>query len=63
MKLKDNVFWGFTKEELEEVRKVKGAGDRQVSLADSQDIADIVGTDVMTIIVPGGKIAFIKAGE
>ena len=63
MKLKDSVFWGFTKEELEEVRKVKGAGDRQVSLADSQDTAGIIGSDVVTVIAPGGIIAFIKAGE
>lgn len=63
MKLKDAVFCGFTKKELEKVRKVKGSGEREVSLTDSQDIADIVEADVMTMITPGGQIAFIKAGE
>lgn len=63
MKLKDAVFWGFTKKELEKVRKVKGLGEREISLTDSQDIADIVEADVMTMITPGGQIAFIKAGE
>ena len=29
MKLKDATFWGFTKKELEQVRKVKGSGERK----------------------------------
>ena len=63
MKLKDATFWGFTKKEPEQVRKVKGSGEREISLTDSQDIADIVGVDVVTAITPGGQIAIIKAGE
>lgn len=63
MKLKDAVFCGFTKKELEKVRKAKGLGEREISLTDSQDIADIVEADVMTMITPGGQIIFIKAGE
>lgn len=63
MKLKDATFWGFTKKELEQVRKVKGSGEREISLTDSQDIADIVEADVMTMITPGGQIAIIKVGE
>ena len=63
MKLKDATFWGFTKKELAQVRKVKESGERKISLTDSQDIADIVEADVMTMITPGGQITFIKAGE
>ena len=63
MKLKDATFWGFTKKELEQVRKVKGSGEREVSLTDSQDIADIVEADVMTMLTPDGQITFIKVGE
>lgn len=63
MKLKDAVFWGFTTKELEKVRKVKGQGEEEVVFSDSQEIADIVEADVMTMITPGGQITFIKAGE
>lgn len=63
MKLKDVIFAGFTKEELAEIRKVKGTGEGEMSLTDSQDIADIIGSDVMSVIVPGGQAAIIKAGE
>lgn len=63
MKLKDAVFWGFTTKELEKVRKVKGNEDREITFSDSQEIADIVEANAMTIIAPGGQIAFIKAGE
>ena len=63
MKLKDATFCGLTKKELEKVRKVKGSGEREISLTDSQDIADIVEADVMTVIRPDGQIAIIKAGE
>lgn len=63
MKLKDVIFVGFTKEELAEIRKVKGTGEGKMSLTDSQDIADVIGSDVMTIIVPGGQVAIMKAGE
>lgn len=63
MKLKDAVFWGFTTKELEKVRKVKGQGEEEVVFSDSQEIADIVEADVMTMITPGGQITFIKVGE
>lgn len=63
MKLKDAVFCGFTKKELSRIREAKGSGEREVSLTDSQDIADIVEADVMIMITPGGQITFIKAGE
>lgn len=63
MKLKDAVFWGFTTKELEKVRKVKGAGEEEMTFSDSQEIEDIVGADVMVLITPGGQITFIKAGE
>ena len=63
MKLKDAGFYGCTKKELGKVRRAKGSGERGVSLTDSQDIADIVEADVMTMITPGGQITFIKAGE
>ena len=48
---------------MEKVHKAKGLGEREISLTDSQDIADIVEADVMTMITPGGQITFIKAGE
>lgn len=63
MKLKDAVFCGFTKKELSRIREVKGSGEREISLTDSQDIADIAEADVMTMITPGGQITFIKVGE
>lgn len=63
MKLKDAVFYEFTKKELARIREAKGSGEREVSLTDSQDMADIVKADVITMITPGGQIAFIKAGE
>ena len=63
MKLKDAVFWGFTTEELDKVRKVNGNGDREMAFSDSQDIADVIGSDVMVLITPGRQIAIIKAGE
>lgn len=63
MKLKDSIFFGFAKEELEAVRRVKGNGDREMTFSDSQDIADIVGADVMVLIIPGKQIAIIKAGK
>lgn len=46
MKLKDAVFCGFTKKELSRIREAKGSGEREVSLTDSQDIADIVEAEV-----------------
>lgn len=63
MKLKDVTFWGFTQEELKQIRKEKGSGEEEITLITSQDIADIVGFDVITIIAPGGQIAIMKAGE
>ena len=63
MKLKDAVFCGFAKKELERIREAKGSGEREISLTDSQDIADIAEADVMTMITPGGQITFIKVGE
>ena len=54
MKLKDAVFCGFTKKELSRIREAKGSGEREVSLTDSQDIADIVEADVMTMFFSFG---------
>lgn len=53
-------FVEFTKKELSRIREAKGSGEREVSLTDPQDIADIVEADVMTMITPGGQITFIK---
>ena len=63
MKLKDVTFWGFTQEELKQIRNVKGSGEEEMTLTTSQDIADIVGFDVITKIAPGGQIAIMKVGE
>ena len=62
MKLKDAIFYGFTDEDLEEIRKVKGAGEEE-AIAASQDIADIVGAYVITMILPGFQITFIKGAK
>ena len=63
MKLKDAIFYGFTDEGLEEIRKIKGTSENEITFSDSQDIADIVGFDVATLIVPGGQIVFIKGAK
>lgn len=63
MKLKDAIFYGFTDEDLEEIRKIKGTSENEITFSDSQDIADIVGFDVATLIVPGGQIVFIKGAK
>lgn len=62
MKLKDAIFYGFTDEDLEEIRKAKGAGEED-ALDSSQDIADIIGSDVITMILPGLQITFIKGAK
>ena len=62
MKLKDAIFYGFTDEDLEEIRKVKGAGEED-AIAASHDIADIIGVDVITMILPGFQITFIKGAK
>ena len=63
MKLKDAIFCGFTDEDLEEIRKAKGAGENEITFSDSQDIADIIGVDVITMILPGFQITFIKGAK
>ena len=63
MKLKDSIFFGFSQEELEAVRRVKGNGDREMAFSDFQGITDIVGANVMVLIIPGKQIVIIKAGE
>ena len=62
MKLKDAIFYGFTDEDLEEIRKVRGAGEEE-AIAASHDIADIIGVCIFTMILPGGQITFIKAAK
>ena len=34
-----------------------------VFLGFTQEAADVVGVDVLTVIQPGGQVALIKAGE
>lgn len=64
MKINEVVFFGFTQKELEEIRKgTSRSGNEEFDLGFTQEIADLIGVDVMTLIQPGGQVALIKAGE
>ena len=61
MKLKDVVFFGFTREEIQRVSI--GNPEEDFSLAFAQSVADALGCDAVTIIAPGGQVALIKYPE
>ena len=64
MKINEVVFFGFTQKELGAIRKQTGkTAAEELDLGFVQDVADIAGADVMTLIQAGGQIALIKAGE
>lgn len=64
MKINDVVFVGFAKSELAEIREKTGKdGHEELYLGFGQEIADIVGRDVTTVISPRGRICIISIGE
>lgn len=64
MKINDIIFLGFTRKELGAIRKQTGkTGEEEFSLDFTQEVADVVGVDVLTVIQPGGQVSLIKAGE
>lgn len=63
MKINDIVFFGFTRKELGAIRKQTGKTGEEFNLGFTQEAADVVGVDVLTVIQPGGQVALIKAGE
>lgn len=64
MKLKDIVFFGFTQKELAAIRKATGEDeDQEYTISLAQEIADVVGSDVATLILPGCNLALVKMGE
>ena len=64
MKINDIVFFGFTRKELGAIRKQTGkTGEEEFNLDFTQEAADVVGVDVLTVIQPGGQVSLIRAGE
>ena len=59
MKMKKVLFVGFT---LREVQALGINPEEEFSLHLAQCIADAVGYDIGTLIVPGGHVALIKGG-
>lgn len=63
MKINEVVFFGFTQKELGDIRKgTSRSGNEEFDPGFTQEIADVIGVDVMTLIQPGGQISLIKAG-
>lgn len=63
MKINEIEFYGFSRAELEQVRKETGKdGEEEYDILFSREVADVIGSDVMTLIRPGGTIALIKGG-
>lgn len=64
MKIKEIVFFGFNRSELRQIRRGTGkSGEEDYSEDFTQEVADIVGVDILTLIQPDGQISLIKAGE
>lgn len=64
MKTKEIVFRGFNRSELRQIKKRIGkSGEEDCNMNFVQEVADIVGADVFTLIQPDGQISLIKAGE
>lgn len=62
MKINEVVFFGFTQKELEEIRKeTKRTGNEEFTSDFAQEVADMVGMDVVTYFQPGGQVALIKS--
>ncbi|MCI8401115.1 MAG: hypothetical protein HFI38_03305 [Lachnospiraceae bacterium] len=63
MKLNEIVFLGFTKAEIARIRKEIGkTGDEKLDLNFGQEVADILGFDVGTLILPRNRAAMVKMG-
>lgn len=63
MKLNEIVFLGFTKAEIARLRQETGrTGDEEVDLNFGQEVADLFGFDVGTLILPGNQTAVMKMG-
>lgn len=64
MKLNDVVFYGFTREELEDIHRETGLiGEEEFFLGFEKKVSSVVGIGVITIIFSDGQIAMIKGGE
>lgn len=64
MKISEVVFFGFTQKELEDIRKGTGRnGNEEFDPGFTQEVADIVGADAVTLIQPSGQISLVKVGE
>lgn len=62
MKINEVVFFGFTRKELEDIRRGTGRdSEDEFDLGFTQEITDVVGADAITLIQPGGQISIIKA--
>ena len=59
IKLKDVAFFGFSREELAEIRKEISAEDI-LTLETGQTIADLLERDTATMILPGCRAAIVK---
>ena len=63
IKLTDVSFLGFSREERDRIREHMGVSNAaELSFDFVQSVADIVGCDVATMIVPFAPIALIKLG-
>lgn len=63
-KINEVLFYGFTNKELERIRKEIGkTGEDEFNMAFTQEVSDLLGFDVLTIIQPGGRVDLMKAGE
>lgn len=63
-KINEVVFYGFTNKELETIRDKTGkTGEDEFNMAFTQEVSDLLGFDVLTIIQPGGRVNLMKAGE
>lgn len=63
MKINDVVFQGFSRTELRAIRKQTGkSGDEEMDYNFTQEVSDIICTDVAIIVMPGFA-AIIKVGE
>lgn len=63
MKIKEVMFYGFSKTELEQVRKETGRdSEEEYTPVFAQEVADAVQADVITITCPDGRILLVKGG-
>ena len=64
MKLNEIIFCGFSKAELDQVREKTGKeGEEEYTIPFSQEVAEVVGSGVTTIISPDGAVALIRGTQ